>query len=103
MNWNQMQQTKNSFTPVSPLILDVKVWDHDQDLDALAKKIFEIEIDGAIWKEYKLLDVAYGMKKIRISLIIQDDLVSIDDVIELIEAMEEEVQNVDVCYIHRGL
>merc|ERR1711957_1154538 len=48
----------------SLILLDIKVWDPEQDYDALAKKCIAIEMDGLFWKtEYQLKDVAFGVKK----------------------------------------
>ncbi len=84
----------------SLVLLDVKVWDPEQDYDALAKKILTIEKDGLFWKsEYQLKDVAFGVKKIVIGMVVEDDKVSVDDIIDEIQAWEDDVQSVDiVCF-----
>jgi len=51
----------------------------------LAKRIYELEVDGLVWnKEPKLVEVAYGMKMLRIACVIEDDKVMIDDLYERI-------------------
>jgi elongation factor 1-beta len=81
----------------SLIILDVKVWEPDQDLDSLAQKICQLQKDGLFWKtEYKLADVAFGVKKIVIGCVVEDEKVSIDDVIDEIQSWEDEVQSVDI-------
>lgn len=81
----------------SLIILDVKVWEQETDLDALAKLILAISMDGLVWKtEYKTPTVAFGMKKLVIGLVVEDDKVSVDDVIEQITAHEDLVQSVDI-------
>lgn len=88
---------KDEVVQKSLVILDVKVWDPEQDYDALAKKIIGIEKDGLFWKtEYQLKDVAFGVKKIVIGLVVEDEKVSVDDVIDEIQAWEDEVQSVDI-------
>jgi len=82
----------------SIVLLDVKVFEIEQDLDVLAKKVIrEIVKEGLVWKtEYQLLDVAFGIKKIRIGCVVEDEKVSVDDLIDDIQAWEEEVQSVDI-------
>eukprot|EP01017_Pseudomicrothorax_dubius_P017122 TRINITY_DN19448_c0_g1_i1.p1 TRINITY_DN19448_c0_g1~~TRINITY_DN19448_c0_g1_i1.p1 ORF type:complete len:264 (+),score=110.71 TRINITY_DN19448_c0_g1_i1:53-844(+) len=81
----------------SVIIFDVKVYEEDQDLDALAAKILALEIDGLLWKtEYKKIPVAYNIKKLQIGCTIEDDKVSTDDLFEKITAWEDEVQSVDI-------
>jgi elongation factor 1-beta len=91
--------TKNKAAPVqkSIIILDVKVWEPEQDLDALAAKILKIEKEGLMWKtEYKLADVAFGVKKLVIGLVVEDEKVSVDDIIDELESWEDDVQSVDI-------
>lgn len=80
----------------SIVVFEVKVEDIETDLDALAKKIFEMTIEGLVWsKDVKKLDVAYGIQKLQIGCVIVDDKVATDDIFEPIEAWEE-VQSVDM-------
>jgi len=75
----------------------VKPYDAETNLDDLAKKIIEIEMDGLFWKtEYKKEPVAYGINKIVIGAVVEDLKVSTDLVQETIEAFEDEVQSVDI-------
>ena len=89
---------KEKVKPVakSIAVFDVKVEDIETDLDTLAKKIFERTIEGLVWsKDVKKLDVAYGIQKLQIGCVIEDDKVATDDIFEPIEAWEE-VQSVDM-------
>jgi len=57
----------------------------------------KIEMDGLVWKtEYKLVPVAYNIKKIQMGCIVEDDKVSTDDLFDRIQAYEDEVQSVDI-------
>jgi elongation factor 1-beta len=81
----------------SIIIFDVKVWEPEQDLDALAARILEITKEGLLWKtEYKLADVAFGVKKIVMGCVVEDEKVSIDDIIEELESWEDDIQSVDI-------
>lgn len=81
----------------SIILLDIKVWDPEQDYDALAAKILKIEKDGLLWKtEYKLVDVAFGVKKIVMGLVVEDEKVSVEDLIEELEGWEDDIQSVDI-------
>jgi glutathione S-transferase/translation elongation factor EF-1beta len=81
----------------SIILFEVKPWGEDTDLDALAKMILAIEMDGLFWKtEYKKEPIAYGVFKIIIGCVVEDDKVSTDLLQEAIEAFEDEVQSVDI-------
>ena len=74
----------------SLVIFEVKPWGEDTDLDELAKLILGIEQDGLEWKtEYKKEPVAYGVFKLVIGAVIEDDKVSTDDLEEKIVAFED--------------
>ena len=77
--------------------IEVKPWDTEQDLMVLWKKITtEIVQDGLKWGEgCSLQEVAYGIKKICTTFVMGVNNSS-DDVVEAIQAMEDEVQSVEV-------
>ena len=55
-----------------------------------------IEKEGLVWKDsHKIVPVGFGMNKLEMGMIIVDDLISTEDIFEVIEAWEE-VQSVDV-------
>lgn len=82
----------------SMILWEVKPLDSETNLDDLAKRIFsEIAMDGLLWKEqYKKEPVAFGIFKLVIGATVEDEKVSTDDVQELIEALDDMVQSVDV-------
>ena len=81
----------------SIVVFDVKVFEEEQDLNALANRIYDISIDGLVWnKEHKILPIAYGMNKLQIGCVVEDDKVGTDDIFDKIQAWEDEVQSVDI-------
>lgn len=82
----------------SQIVLEVKPTDTEVNLDELYVTIKkEISPEGLTWGEgYNKVPVAFGIFKLLISMVVFDDQVSIDDVIEKIEAMEDSVQSVDI-------
>lgn len=76
----------------------------EQDLGALAQKIYLIQMDGLVWnKEPKFVEVAYGMKKLQVGCVIEDDKILTDDLFEQIEAIGdgEEIQSVDIASMQK--
>ena len=82
----------------SLVLIDVKVFDPEQDYDALAEKILKnVKRDGLVWKtEYKLQEVAFGVKKIVMGMVVEDEKVSVDDIIDELTSWEDEIQSVDI-------
>ena len=63
-------------------MFDVKIYDMETtNLDELAKKILALEIDGLVWNNQpKKLDVAFGIQKLQMGCVIEDDKVLTDDI-----------------------
>ena len=86
----------------SIVVFDVKVYEQEEDLLALFKKIKEIELDGLVWNnEPKILPVAFGMNKLQVGCVIEDAKVQLDDIYEKIEAWEDTVQSVDTASMQK--
>eukprot|EP00994_Dinema_validum_P003210 NODE_1737_length_859_cov_211.519753_g1368_i0.p1 GENE.NODE_1737_length_859_cov_211.519753_g1368_i0~~NODE_1737_length_859_cov_211.519753_g1368_i0.p1 ORF type:complete len:207 (-),score=89.03 NODE_1737_length_859_cov_211.519753_g1368_i0:238-801(-) len=80
----------------SSIVLDVKPWDDETDMKKLEEGVRAIEMDGLKWGASKLVDVAFGVKKLQIMLTIEDDKVGSDDLEEQITALEDYVQSMDI-------
>jgi elongation factor 1-delta len=85
----------------SSILLDVKPWDDETDMKKLEAAVRAIEMDGLMWGASKLMPVAYNVKKLQIVVVIQDDLVSVDELQEKIEANEDFVQSVDIAAFNK--
>ena len=55
-----------------------------------------VEMDGLVWGASKFVAVGFGIKKLQINLVIEDDKVSLDDLQQRIESDEDHVQSTDV-------
>merc|ERR1712227_17116 len=74
------EDKKGKVVAKSNIIFDIKPWDDETDL---------VEME-------KLVAVGYGIKKIQITCVIEDDKVSTEDLEEQITANEDYVQSVDI-------
>ena len=55
-----------------------------------------IEKDGLVWGASKLVPVGFGIKKLQINLVIEDDKIGLDDLQEEIQEFEDFVQSTDI-------
>jgi elongation factor 1-beta len=78
------------------VILDVKPWDDETDMKALEAGVRAIEQEGLLWGTGKLVAVGYGIKKLQITCVIVDDLISTDELSETICELEDYVQSCDI-------
>ncbi|KAJ2305590.1 Translation elongation factor 1 beta [Coemansia sp. RSA 2706] len=80
----------------SIVVLEVKPWDSDTDLDAMEAMIRGIEMDGLVWsKVAKRIPLGYGIERLDIYAVVENDKVSVEELVETIEGFEDYVQSVD--------
>ncbi|CAG9788827.1 unnamed protein product [Diatraea saccharalis] len=85
----------------SSIILDVKPWDDETDMKEMEKQVRTIEMDGLLWGASKLVPVGYGINKLQIMCVIEDDKVSVDLLTEKIQEFEDFVQSVDIAAFNK--
>lgn len=70
--------------------------DDETDLAAMEAAVRGIEQDGLLWGASKLVAVGFGIKKLQINLVVEDEKVSLDELQEQIQEFEDWVQSTDV-------
>ncbi|KIJ33537.1 hypothetical protein M422DRAFT_264465 [Sphaerobolus stellatus SS14] len=85
----------------SVVTLDVKPWDDETDMKALEASVRSIEQDGLVWGASKLVAIGYGIKKLQITLVVEDEKVSLDELQEKIAEFEDYVQSSDVAAMQK--
>jgi elongation factor 1-delta len=85
----------------SSILLDVKPWDDETDMAAMERAVRSIEMDGLVWGAAKLVPLAYGIKKLQIMCVVEDDKVSTDDLEDKICAFEDFVQSMDIAAFNK--
>ncbi|XP_061588510.1 eukaryotic translation elongation factor 1 delta a (guanine nucleotide exchange protein) isoform X3 [Cololabis saira] len=85
----------------SSIILDVKPWDDETDMAELEKCVRTVQMDGLLWGASKLVPVGYGIKKLQINCVVEDDKVGTDILEEEITKFEDYIQSVDVAAFNK--
>ena len=49
------------------VLLDIKPWDDETDMNEMLKQVKTIEMDGLVWGASKLVPVGYGINKLSVS------------------------------------
>lgn len=80
----------------SVVTMEVKPWDDTTDMAQLEKNVRAIEKDGLVWGASTLVAVGFGIKKLQINLVVEDDKISLDDLQQEIEGDEDHVQSTDI-------
>jgi len=60
-----------------------------------------IEKDGLVWGASKLVPVGFGIKKLQINLVIEDDKIGLGDLEEEIAEFEDYVQSTDIAAMQK--
>ncbi|NP_001037556.1 elongation factor 1-beta' [Bombyx mori] len=85
----------------SSILLDVKPWDDETDMKEMENQVRTIEMEGLLWGASKLVPVGYGINKLQIMCVIEDDKVSVDLLTEKIQEFEDFVQSVDIAAFNK--
>lgn len=85
----------------SNIILDVKPWDDETNMQELEAAVRKVSCDGLVWGASKLVPLAYGIHKLQISCVVEDDKVSVDWLQETIQEIEDYVQSVDIAAFNK--
>jgi len=85
----------------SNIILDIKPWADDTDMVEMEKLVRGIKTDGLVWGASKLVPVAFGIKKLQIACVVEDDKVGTDYLEEKIQEFDDHVQSVDVAAFNK--
>jgi len=85
----------------SSVILDVKPWDDETNMQDLEKAVRTVEMDGLLWGASKLVPVGYGIKKLQIMCTVEDEKVSVDELVDKIQEFEDLIQSVDIAAFNK--
>lgn len=117
--------TEPALIAKSNIILDVKPWDDETNMKEMENAVRKIETDGLLWGACKFLSIfnsilhannmndtymyfvaklvplAFGIHKLQISCVVEDDKVSVDWLVEQIQELEDYVQSVDIAAFNK--
>ncbi|KAG0640328.1 hypothetical protein HOY80DRAFT_21724 [Tuber brumale] len=85
----------------SVVTMEVKPWDDTTDMAQLEQNVRAIEQDGLVWGASTLVPVGFGIRKLQINLVVEDEKVSLDDLQQEIEGDEDHVQSTDIAAMQK--
>ena len=94
--YNAKKAQKPQVIAKSQIVLDVKPWDDTTDLKEMEGLVRSIQADGLEWGASKFVPVGFGIRKLQIACVVEDDKIGTDFLEEEITAFEDLVQSVDV-------
>merc|ERR1711990_629269 len=94
--YHEKKAKKPKVIAKTSVLFDVKPWDDETDMDAMLKEVKTIEMEGLVWGASKLVPVGYGINKLQVMCVVEDEKVSIDELSEKMCDFEDYVQSVDI-------
>ena len=85
----------------SSVLIDVKPWDDQTDLKEMERQVRAIAMDGLVWGGSQLLPIGYGINKLQINCVIEDEKVGTDMLEEAICGLEDLVQSIDIAAFNK--
>jgi len=94
--YHEKKAKKPALIAKTSVLFDVKPWDDETDMNEMLKSCKSIEMEGLVWGASKLVPVGYGINKLQVMCVVEDDKVSIEELSEKMAEFEDFVQSVDV-------
>ncbi|RYP70173.1 hypothetical protein DL769_005052 [Monosporascus sp. CRB-8-3] len=99
--YKEKKAAKPKVAAKSVVTMDIKPWDDETDMEGLEKAVRAIEKDGLVWGKSKLVPVGFGIKKLQINLVVEDEKVSLQELEEQIAELEDYVQSTDIAAMQK--
>ncbi|KAL2194113.1 hypothetical protein P885DRAFT_43715 [Corynascus similis CBS 632.67] len=99
--YRKKKEAKPKVAAKSVVTMDVKPWDDETDMVGLEAAVRGIEKDGLVWGASKLVPVGFGIKKLQINLVVEDEKISLDELSDEIAEFEDYVQSVDIAAMQK--
>ncbi|KAM9627058.1 elongation factor 1-delta isoform 3-T8 [Trichechus inunguis] len=99
--YTEKKAKKPALVAKSSILLDVKPWDDETDMARLEACVRSIQLDGLTWGGSKLVPVGYGIHKLQIQCVVEDDKVGTDLLEEEVTKFQEHVQSVDIAAFNK--
>ncbi|CAO3641031.1 hypothetical protein MBANPS3_011705 [Mucor bainieri] len=99
--YNAKKANKPKTIAKTTVTLEVKPWDDETNMEELTAAVKAITMDGLLWGGSQLVAIGYGIKKLQINCVVEDDKVMMDDLCDAITDLEDFVQSVDVAAMQK--
>ncbi|KAK7688722.1 hypothetical protein QCA50_008260 [Cerrena zonata] len=99
--YNAKKALKPKTVAKSVVTFEVKPWDDETDMAKLEESVRSIEWPGLVWGASKLVPIGYGIKKLQITIVIEDELVSLEDLQDKVAEFEDYVQSTDIAAMQK--
>merc|ERR1712130_1043366 len=71
--YHEKKSKKPALIAKTSVLLDIKPWDDETDMDKMLECAKTIEKEGLVWGAHKLVPVGYGIKKLQLMCVVEDE------------------------------
>merc|ERR1712051_245785 len=99
--YHEKKAKKPALIAKTSVLLDIKPWDDETDMGEMLKCAKSISKEGLVWGASKLVPVGYGINKLQLMCVVEDEKVSIEELSEQMCEFEDYIQSVDVAAMNK--
>ncbi|KAL2757538.1 hypothetical protein ACRALDRAFT_1060882 [Sodiomyces alcalophilus JCM 7366] len=99
--YRKKKEAKPKPAAKSIVTMDIKPWDDETDMAALEAAVRGIEKDGLVWGASQLVPLGFGIKKLQINMVVEDEKIGVSELQEEIEEFEDYVQSTDIAAMQK--
>ena len=89
-------QQPTDLANMSQIVLRIRPWDHEQEMSQLIVTLFGININGVTWGANTTENIGYGIRELVVTAVLDESILSIDDLVEELIALDDIISRVDV-------
>lgn len=87
---------ENDVRSLSQVLFAIRPWSHEQDMMQLTTSVVNLQINGVLWGANTTEDVGYGVRDLLITAVIDENVISLDEVMEYLLAQEDMISQVNI-------
>lgn len=99
--YRKKKDNKPKLAAKSVVTMEVKPWDDETDMAALEASVRSVEKDGLVWGASKLVPVGFGIRKLQITLVVEDEKISLDELQEQLQEFDDYIQSTDIAAMQK--
>jgi translation elongation factor EF-1beta len=89
-------QTSINIGNLSQVVFRIRPWDYDMEIGTLIVAVLGLNLEGLTWGANTTENVGYGIRDFIVTAVLDETLISIDDVIDRLTEFDDIISRVDV-------
>lgn len=95
-NATQAPPPQVNVSSLSQVLFSIRPWHHEQEMVELIALVLGIQMEGVLWGATTTENVGYGVRELLVTAVLDENLVSIDNVLAELVALDEFISQVSI-------